>query len=523
MVAQMFILSAAARYSPRDIGFYALAYGGPELAAVKDLPHVGAIGGADRNELTLRIFGDLDAVMARRRRLFDQHNISSTEEYRRRRRGGDPALDDGYPTDILLIVDGWENFLDDNTSLMHPKNPHRKNVERLIGAGQGMHVLVTSADWITLGLAIQSKLDCSWELKLASPQVSQVRARVEIKKMMVRPQELIPADQPGRGINSSGDVLRFAVGRTDGQASMDDLDVKVHDTVAQISSRYTAEGRTPQPRLLPLSVPAIDLRQDPLSGEQFALGLRGRDLQPLVMDFADVPLLGVYGDGKQGKSTLIRHLLRSVVTRRSGPEQTIVCVCDTSRRLSEETRLMVEGEDYYETDPASIAERLAVLDRAMEARVPPKNLTWRQKENWKFDGPTIYVFIDDFDAIPQSVQIADRVLAGGAARPGGSQTVQIWPQLARHLANARDIGLRVVMTHKAAGAQLAEVNPNTVPGQIHTQRSNRILLSSRAGDKVGGVKFEDGLPAGRGYMIATSDDNDGYVQLAACDGMPAPG
>ena len=51
-VVQTFILSAAARYAPSEIGFYVLSYGGPALAAVRDLPHVGAVGGRDRNELS---------------------------------------------------------------------------------------------------------------------------------------------------------------------------------------------------------------------------------------------------------------------------------------------------------------------------------------------------------------------------------------------------------------------------------------------------------------------------------------
>ena len=52
-VVQTFILSAASRYAPSEIGFYVLSYGGPALAAVRDLPHVGAVGGRDRNELNL--------------------------------------------------------------------------------------------------------------------------------------------------------------------------------------------------------------------------------------------------------------------------------------------------------------------------------------------------------------------------------------------------------------------------------------------------------------------------------------
>ncbi|HYJ56196.1 MAG TPA: type VII secretion protein EccCa, partial [Mycobacterium sp.] len=128
-VMQTFILSAASRYAPTEIGFYLLSYGGPALGVVRDLPHVGAVGGDGRREINLRMFGDLEAVLMRRRRLFQQHNILSVDEWRRKRQAGEPGLDDGYPADIFVIVDGWENFIEDNTSLMSPKNPQLKNVE----------------------------------------------------------------------------------------------------------------------------------------------------------------------------------------------------------------------------------------------------------------------------------------------------------------------------------------------------------------------------------------------------------
>ena len=513
-VVQTFILSAAARYSPRDIGFYAMAYGGPALAALKDLPHVGAVGGKDRKELSLRIFGDLEQVAARRRRLFDKHNIGSLAEYRQRRRDGDPLLDDGYPTDLFLVVDGWENFLDDNKSILNLKNPHAKNVEGLINAGRGIHVLITAADWIKLGNAIDSMANVRYELKLADASKSKVRARVEDK--MMRPQDRIPADQPGRGINSTGDVIRFAVGRIDGQPTMEDIDAKVRETVAAISQQHAGDRPVPAPQLLPLSVDPRTLGQDQLGAERFALGLRGRDLRPLVIDFAADPLLGAYGDDRHGKSTLVKHLLRSVVARRRGPDEAMVCIFDKSRHLSGETRLLVEGQDYYETDFTSMAERIAQLSHILDGRTPPKDLSWQEIENWKFDGPRIYLFVDDLDAIPAQLQVQSRVPAGGPAPAGPAMIMQVWQPLIRHFANARDIGLRVIMTHRAVGVNAVEISPNTVPGQLATQNANRILLGSRAtNDKVGGVRFEDGLPTGRGLVLAANDDNRGYVQLAA--------
>ncbi len=501
-VAVTFVLSAAARYSPREIGFYALSYGGSELAVIKDLPHVGAVGGRDRRELTGRIFGDLQAVMSRRRRLFRDHDVASMDDYRRRRAAGEAALDDGYPVDMFLIIDGWENFTADNTSQMHPKNPQIADVESIIGADQGLHVLITSADWITLGVKLQSRLSCKWELKMAASAISQIRPRPD--QAMRRPQDLIPAGQPGRGVDSNADVIRFAVGRLDGQPTMDDLDAKAREAVAEISARYAAAGRaTPRPQLLPTTVEAAQIDHGQLAGEQFALGLRGSDLAPLVIDFAEEPLLAVYGDGKTGRTTLVRNLLRTVVARRAGDtNKAIVCVFDVKRRLKEETRFLIEGEDYYEEDPTAVAERLMALHNLLSSRTPPKDLGWEARRSWTFQGPNVWVFIDDLDAVATQVQVNGIV-------------TQTWNPLTQHLANARQIGLRVIMTHKAAGAFLAESTPISVSAKIASNTPNRILLGSREKDKVGGVPFEDGLPPGRGFVIAARSENGGYVQLAS--------
>lgn len=521
LVVQTFILAAAARYSPAEVGFFALSYGGPALATVKDLPHVGAIGGRDRKELNLRILGDLDTVVSRRRRIFEQHDIGSLDEYRRRRAVGDPALDDGFPADIFVIVDGWENFADDNVSLLSPKNPAIKNIERLIGAGHGIHVMVTAADWIKLGQAVQTQVNVRYELKLANAAASQVRARMEDK--MVRPQDRVPADEPGRGINSLGDVIRFGVGRLDGQPTMDELDVKVREAVAQISEQYARSRPVPRPRLLPTLVPAEKLPHN-LGGEKHVLGLRSRDLQPMVVDFAEDPLLAVYGDDRHGKTTFVTNLVRSVVANRAGADEAVVVLLDKSRHLSgfvtghlieEDPNDLAKASDYYETDYAGMAQRLGVLAHMLDSRTPPTGLTWEQKRDWKFDGPLVYLIVDDLDAIPSTVTVHAPVTAGGPPGGGVGQVVDMWRPLLRHIANASDIGLRIVMTHRATGTGVAEMSPNTIPGQFATQNATRIMLSARTTvDKVGGVKYEDGLPPGRGYVISSNDNNGGYVQLA---------
>ena len=521
-VVQTFVLSAASRYSPTEVGFYLMSYGGPALGVLRDLPHVGAIGGEGRREVNLRLLGDLEAILMRRRRLFQQHNILSVEEWRRKRQAGDAGLDDGFPTDLFVIVDGWENFIDDNTSILNPKNPQVKNIETLISGGHGVHVVITASDWIKLGNVIQNQINARYELKLANAANSQVRARIEDK--MIRPQDRIPADQPGRGITSTGDVIRFAIGRTDGQATMDDLDTKVRETVQAITDRYAGHRRAPGPRLLPTRVEAHALPSPrDLGGERHALGVRGRDLQPMIVDFATDPLLAVFGDDHHGKSSFILNTIASITAGRESPNEAIVVLFDPKRRLGEATRMLVEPRaddenpaDFYETDFNVMARRVDQIATILDKRQPPSSSGWEQRRAWTYEGPKIYLIVDDLDAVPLRQQMHQQVTAGAPAGPGMAMTVATWEPLLRHLPNAADRGLRVIVTHRAAELMAAEVQTNGIPHHLSTQPSTRILLGARSDrDKVGGVKFEVGLPPGRGQVVGGSQDNAGYVQLTA--------
>lgn len=421
------------------------------------------------------------------------------------------------------MIDGYAKFLAENTSLMNPTNPQKDNVRRLADADSyGLHVIVSTSNWIGLGLELQGQIKTVWELKLGTGGTTTIKPKIStamtrIGNNMIKPQELIPADQPGRGINSDGEVLRFAAGRLDGQASMDDLENKIREAAAQITQMHAGERAVPRPAMLPALLPAHELPRD-LGAEKVALGLRGADLTPWVVDFAEVPLLGVYGD-KFGKTNLLRLVLRSVARQRSGPDDAIIVVIDLSRRLMAERQLLIEGHDYYETDVATAVTRIHQLTTAvLPQRTPPANLDWEAKAAWTYTGPKIYLIVDDADTVPLTVTLPGTPETGNVP-----QQVSTWQALKPYLESARDKGLRFIMAHKAAEMNMNEAMPNALPAVFKATASNRVLLNSRhTKESVSQVKFEDDLLPGRGFLITPDSDGQGYVQLALADEMLPP-
>lgn len=522
--AQTFVLSAASRYTVDRVGFYILGYGGPEMAVLKNLPHVGALATEDQPELTARILGDMDSLVASRRRLFGQRGIN-LEEYRALRERGDTSLDDGYPTDLFLVVDGWDKFLTTNTGLFEQKNPQRKDIARLAGAGYGIHVVITATDSIPVN-EILGVMQTRFELKLFQGSTSTVRPSLG---MLYKPNDRIPADQPGRGITASGQnpgtTIRFAVGRTDGKASTEELTASIRQTVDGIIARQGTARRVPEPVLMPTYVDPSQLHQGSLSGEKFALGLRGSDLQPLVLDFADTPLLATFAGSKMGKTTVARQLLRAVVDRRESPDQIMVCVFDPGgNSLRDETSRLVEGADFYESDPESMAIRALQLGHILRQKAPTHDLSWAQRREFETTGPKIYLIIDNVHEIPVFADVTyDHLVAYKAApqlpademRKQAPRHMSVLGPVIENLSAAAGSGLRVIVTHSAAGAALAAVSDKTMIGKIIAGRSNLLMLgSTKVSDEIRRRKFEE-LPPGRGYLLPAIEDDEGYIQVAA--------
>ena len=132
---QTFILSAASLHSPREVSFYCLDYGGGQLRALEDLAHVGSVASALEPERIRRTFGELEQLLRSRQQ---------REVFRDQAR---PGPDDGLG-EVFLVIDNLYAFSRDNTDQFNTRNPLLSKVTELVNVGlaYGIHVVVTTPE-----------------------------------------------------------------------------------------------------------------------------------------------------------------------------------------------------------------------------------------------------------------------------------------------------------------------------------------------------------------------------------------
>ena len=156
---------------------------------------------------------------------------------------------------------------------------------------------------------------------------------------------------------------------------------------------------------------------------------------------------------------------------------------------------VVEGDHLggYATAEESAAKLMNNLAGLLKRRLPPDDVTPQQlqERSW-WSGPDIFLLIDDYDLI-----------ATGSSNP--------LSPLVPYLAQARDIGLRVVVTRRVGGAARALYDPFI--GRLKDLSCNGLIM--------GGTKDEGPLlgnfrphpmPPGRGMFISRTQSS-GMIQL----------
>ncbi|HJT02751.1 MAG TPA: type VII secretion protein EccCa [Pseudonocardiaceae bacterium] len=462
------LLSLALTHTPEEVQFFGIDFGGGTLASLDGLPHSGGVAGRLEPDIVRRIFAEVSSLLAAREQRFRSLGIDSMAAYRARRQRGELAEDPFG--DVFLVIDGWHSFRQefDVTDLeMRVVNLATQ------GLSYGVHVMIGATRWAEIRPALKDLLGTRFELRLGDPGESDIDRRAAVN---------VPPGRPGRGL--SPDKLHFlaALPRIDGVA----------DAVAQICQAWP--GRcAPRVRLLPerIGYQEMPISQPPRP-HLIPIGINEVELGTVCLDFTAEPHFLCFADGESGKTNLLRAIARGIVAR-STPEQARIILVDYRRTLLG----AVESEHLigYGMSADVLTPMIADVQNSMRKRLPGAGITQQQlrDRSW-WSGPELYVLVDDYDLV---------------ATQGG---VNPLAPLLEFLAQAKDVGLHLVIARRCGGASRALFEP--VIARLRELSTPGIVMhgSPDEGPLLGSVK-PSAMPPGRGTLV-TRKTGAQLVQIA---------
>jgi DNA segregation ATPase FtsK/SpoIIIE, S-DNA-T family len=477
------VTSTALTRTPLEVQFFVLDFGGGAFAPLSGLPHVAGVGTRAEPDVVRRVLAEVHGILDRRESYFREHGIDSIETYRTSR-GRDQDWDDGWG-DVFLVVDGWSTLRADLDDL-------EAQIQQLATRGLtfGVHVVAGASRWSDFRATVRDVFGTRIELRLGEALDSEVDRRAAA---------LVPADRPGRGLVAGPLHVLAALPRIDGVGEVGSLRTGVDDLVARVRDAWPGPPG-PKLRLLPDRIGLDRVRELAGTAEatgRLLLGLDERDLAPVGLDPDTSPHLLVLGEGTSGKSSVLRAYLREVMRTRTPQEAQLVLV-DYRRSL------LGEVPDAYLLDHLSSAAQAgpALQDLAayLQDRLPGTGVTTDQlrRRSW-WSGAEVYVVVDDHDLVATSHTSPLHVLQ---------------PLLAQ----ARDVGLHLVLARRTGGAARALHEPAVQA--LRDLASPGLLLSGSPdeGPLLGALRPVP-APPGRGRLV-TRERGVEVVQTAWTE--PAP-
>jgi S-DNA-T family DNA segregation ATPase FtsK/SpoIIIE len=465
------IAGLALTHTPAEAQVYCLDFGGGALASLADLPHVGGVAGRQDITAVRRTVAELVTLLARRERRFAELKIASVTEYRQRRAAGPTG--DPYG-DVFLVVDGWSTLRTDYDEL-------ELTITDLAtrGLAYGVHVVAAAMRWNDFRPSIRDLFGTRLELRLGEPGDSEIDRRLATN---------VP-QAPGRGI--TGDRYHFltALPRI---ATADPTEL-----IGAVAAGWTGSPAPPV-RLLPELVPYAEIADDRDDARPLALpiGIGEDDLRPIRLDFAAEPHVLLFGDAECGKTTFLRALAHTIVSR-FPPERARIMLVDYRRGLlGSVTSEHLIGYGTGAQQAMSLIESAAAY---MERRLPGPDVRPEQlRDRGWWTGPELFVLVDDYDLV-----------STGPTNP--------LEPLLDFLPQARDIGLHVVLTRRTGGASRALYEP--VVQRIRELSGPGLVMSGDRdeGPLLGNVR-PGPLPPGRARLVTRRDG----VRLVQLVHLPRP-
>ncbi|MGC4747913.1 type VII secretion protein EccCb [Micromonospora sp. DT201] len=459
------MLSTILTHTPAEAQFYCIDFGGETLHPLAAAPHVGGVAGRMDHEMVGRILADTRSLIVGRERLFRELGIDSVDEFRARRESG--RLPDGLrAADVFLVVDNWGALRTEIENL----DPILTEIASR-GLGVGVHLVLTTNRWTEIRPPLRESIGTRLELRLNDYNESDINRRMA---------QAMPAGLPGRLLCPPGVYGQVVLPRVDGRDTDEGLREAQQDLLAKVGPAWLARP-APAVRMLPERIHRHELRADEETASAVPIGIGEPEIAPVSLDLvADDPHFLVLGDTGAGKSVFLRTWLRNLIDRQTGWEARVVLV-DYRRSLLgivPASHLGAYGADAQTT--RAYAQQVA---EKLRERMPPPTVTAEElrARSW-WEGPEIYLVVDDYDLV-----------GGGAQSP-------LQPLL-EFIPHARDIGFHVVLARRVSGSGRTQVG-DALYGRVKELGGGGLILSGdpREGALLGTEKAASRAP-GRGALV----------------------
>lgn len=482
------LLSAMLTHTPDELQFYCVDHGGGSLQVLQGAPHVAGVASRHDDERTRRALTEVHQLVGERERLFEERGVSTMDELRQLRAAS--LLPEGTTVaEVVLVVDNWGavRAADEAAEALVQEISSR-------GLSVGVHLLLTANRWAEVRPNLRDNIRGRLELRLNEP------AESEVSRQAAR---LMRAVTPGRGIVSPGLVFHTALPRLDGEPGTENLGKVLETLVADMADAWRGPVAGPL-RVLPKVLSPAELEHAVLTAQEaptppsaVPIGLRELDLRPAVLDLeaGDSHFL-VFGDGGSGKSSFLRAWMRAIAARRDATEVRFI-VIDYRRSLLDAVPDPYVGARAGDAELATAYVEQVVAK--LKERLPPPDISARElRERTWWTGPEFYVVVDDYD------------LVGGAVSRG-----PLAP-LADYLAQARELGLHLVVARRVGGASRAIMSDPLIT-RLRELGSPGLILSGdhREGALLGDQRASH-QPPGRGVLVPRGKPA-GVVQLVLDD------
>lgn len=225
------------------------------------------------------------------------------------------------------------------------------------------------------------------------------------------------------------------------------------------------------------------------------IGINEAELAPVYIDFAESPHFLIIGDSESGKTTLLRSIIDGIAASNS-PNEARFILGDYRRSM---LGLIPEGyQAGYGSTAPQFTKNMNDLAAYVSKRTPGPDVTPQQlRERSWWNGPELYVIVDDYDLV--------------ATSQGNPVSA-----LVEHLPHARDLGFHLIIARRSGGASRAMYEA-TLARMKDLGSAALVMSCSRDEGVMVGTTRPGPKPPGRGTFVTRN--SEGLIQTAW---MPQP-